>query len=258
MYHACRGWCERVRRAREESRREVADRVRDDRGAAVACRTRAGFTLIELLVVIAIITLLVSILIPSLRKAKLLARETVCMANLRAVYWGWTLYLEDYQQVLPYLEEGNPYRQLCTWHSLSMPGMLALGGYMDGTPSTLGIDYAEPPDVWKCPVTEPSIHFEQHESLMNSPTWYTYNFSFRSDWQYTRKLDEKAPLAKYILFGDQFWSWSNLKNYMHRHIGPGQEARGAIGCADGHVQTLVFVDYTYPWYGDYEYYYWPP
>ena len=259
MYHAYRGWCERVRWVREESRREVADRVREDRRAALTRKTRAGFTLIELLVVIAIISLLVSVLLPSLQRAKLLAGEIVCMANLRSMHWAWTLYLEDSRQVLPYLIN-NGWRQGCTWHPDSITGLLATGGYIDGAPlSTLGTAYAEPPGAWKCPVAkEPSINGLSW-SLTPAPTWYTYNFSFRSDWEYTRKLEDKEPLEQYILFGDQLGSWSNLENYMHRHVGPDQEAQGAIGCADGHVQRLVFVDYTYPWYGDYDtHYYWPP
>jgi prepilin-type processing-associated H-X9-DG protein len=48
--------------------------------------------LIELLVVVAIISLLLSILLPSLGAARRQAKTTVCASNLRQIGIGWTMY----------------------------------------------------------------------------------------------------------------------------------------------------------------------
>ncbi len=56
----------------------------------------AGFTLIELLVVIAIIAVLMALLMPSLRKARELARSAACLSNLRQAGAGLMLYASDY------------------------------------------------------------------------------------------------------------------------------------------------------------------
>jgi len=68
---------------------------------ARARRTRGAFTLIELLVVIAMIALLVTILVPSLRKARGQAKDVLCAANLRAIGLGWHLYLQDSDNYFP-------------------------------------------------------------------------------------------------------------------------------------------------------------
>ncbi len=66
-----------------------------------ARRCARGFTLIELLVVIAIIALLVGILMPTLQKAKELAKDLVCMTNLRVVGFGAIMYAQDFNEQLP-------------------------------------------------------------------------------------------------------------------------------------------------------------
>jgi len=62
-------------------------------------RVRRGFTLIELLVVIAIIALLVSILMPSLAKARMLAKKAACGVNQRNVGSQFYLYGATYNDV---------------------------------------------------------------------------------------------------------------------------------------------------------------
>ncbi len=46
-------------------------------------KKRTGFTLIELLVVISVIALLLSIMMPALSRVKKIAKQTVCLTNLR-------------------------------------------------------------------------------------------------------------------------------------------------------------------------------
>lgn len=58
-------------------------------------RSTSAFTLIELLVVVAIIALLISILLPSLRAARDMARASVCMANMRHLGVTSHIYVAD-------------------------------------------------------------------------------------------------------------------------------------------------------------------
>lgn len=62
---------------------------------------RRGFTLIELMVVVAIIALLMSILTPSLSRARQQAKSTVCLTRLSEFMKGLTAYGSDYHFELP-------------------------------------------------------------------------------------------------------------------------------------------------------------
>ena len=77
-------------------------------------RRRKGFTLVELLVVIAIIALLVSILLPSLQKARELTKRTMCLTNLNGTGKAVALYLTAYDDKYPFIE-----------HPVAVPGLNA-------------------------------------------------------------------------------------------------------------------------------------
>ena len=62
---------------------------------------KRGFTLIELLVVIAVISILASLLLPALAKAKRKATKAVCISNLRQIGLATHLYAEDHDGQLP-------------------------------------------------------------------------------------------------------------------------------------------------------------
>lgn len=63
--------------------------------------TRKGFTLIEILVVVAIIALLISILLPSLKKARDQAKEVVCRSNLKQLGLLVQYYQQDFDGYPP-------------------------------------------------------------------------------------------------------------------------------------------------------------
>src|SRR5205809_4150863 len=76
---------------------------------------RDAFTLVELLVVIGIIAVLISILLPTLGRARRAARSVQCMSNVRQLIMGELQYFSDNKyKFSPYYDKGgqppNPFQ----------------------------------------------------------------------------------------------------------------------------------------------------
>ncbi len=85
-----------------------------------------GFTLVELLVVIAIIALLISILLPSLARAREQAKKAKCVANQKDIAVSMNAYsIEDsYEHLIPV-----HWRGLDWMDAPEIPGPGGIGGW---------------------------------------------------------------------------------------------------------------------------------
>lgn len=143
-----------------------------------AGRARA-FTLIELLVVVAIIALLLSVLLPSLAKAREAARATACLSNMRQLGIASQMYADGHKGAI--IDSGLPHGGLP-----SLPGQEEQSWF-----HTLERTYRDklvarcPADrspYWNThlPGTDPPVHrrvsFAQNDYLTGDlPGWESFN-----------------------------------------------------------------------------------
>ncbi|HVT87389.1 MAG TPA: type II secretion system protein [Tepidisphaeraceae bacterium] len=110
-------------------------------------RPTRGFTLVELLVVIAIIAVLISILMPSLGRARLAAGKVACASNLRQLALATNNYANEHKGYMPtYPGYPNAYGVSSAWNVNNMK-VLFDGKYLAGD------------NIRYCPTTPPASLF---------------------------------------------------------------------------------------------------
>lgn len=175
-------------------------------------RPRGGFTLVELLVVIGIITILISILLPVLNKAREQAKSVVCESHEKQILTAYMMYITDHKGATPifpgvgdYFPGGTPFLRSMAYYMVPTPGRAgsgvirydrgALWPYM-----ATGLHYTDlstsktpvgpPPEVlygvFNCPSDTDFRHvmnfakIDKAVSVLRNFT-YSWNASFRSD-----------------------------------------------------------------------------
>jgi prepilin-type N-terminal cleavage/methylation domain-containing protein/prepilin-type processing-associated H-X9-DG protein len=123
---------------------------------------RLGFSLVELLVVIAIIAVLLSILMPSLRRIRMLSKRLGCAHNLKQIDLAVHMYLNDNDNTYPCAQDPMPAGY---WLWMGRGWRLCVEPYLGGH-----ID-ANNPSVLFCP--EDRISKQKYES-----TSYSYSMAF--------------------------------------------------------------------------------
>jgi prepilin-type N-terminal cleavage/methylation domain-containing protein/prepilin-type processing-associated H-X9-DG protein len=175
-------------------------------------RDNRAFTLIELLVVITVIAMITSVLLPSLRRARMQTRTVVCQNNLRQIGIGIFMYAEDNRNHAPraaphelggqtgIIPESDPW----------LPTVM-FGGDLPAEERPLNV-YLESKEVFQSPSDrgEPLWWFDSH-SYHSSQAHQLYGSSYFYASGYNRSMGVFEPMGIAKFVGVDF-SYENFQD----------------------------------------------
>ncbi len=182
-------------------------------GCEARARVRHAFTLIELLVVIAIIALLITLLVPSLTRAVIVAKEAVCSVHLHNVMKAVYEYQEEQN------EGGEPW--LFSNGSGDHPHEGGNMGKQKGNPAKVLIpDFGR--EEWLfCPLAPVNAreHFALNPSRSRNTYWGSYVWRYKNIPRHKDKywpshhasdIRYANPIAEEVIMTDvQGYFWTN-------------------------------------------------
>jgi prepilin-type N-terminal cleavage/methylation domain-containing protein/prepilin-type processing-associated H-X9-DG protein len=239
---------------------------------------RQGFTLVELLVVIGIIALLISILLPSLSKAREAAAGVKCASNMRQIGIALTAYSIASKGYLP------PQRVHGTTKTYVYGGIAAslVGGkYLPGTVTGgNSVAYSNSTNIFVCPsdpirgedtsdITQAGSYLGNYNVFVNH-TLFGDAINLQGGVRINNRrppstrfalLERTRPAPNALgapvnptarglglqpsLVEGSTWAWTAiLENLGARHGGKGKSAISNVLFLDGHVKTMTYSEIT--------------
>jgi prepilin-type N-terminal cleavage/methylation domain-containing protein len=188
-------------------------------------RRRQAFTLVELLVVIGIIAVLISILLPSLAKARESANRTACLSNLRQLTTGWIMYANDNKGRLVWAGTEDRSNILPPANDAGQIGWVidVLGDQNANTEASVrqGTLWKYNPhvNVYRCPSSFDKLNYRS----------YSINLHFNGEQAYANPVNSpvvtkltKAKGAKIVFIEEYDERGANLGSFFNwRYIGSG-------------------------------------
>lgn len=202
--------------------------------------SRQAFTLVELLVVIGIIAVLISILLPSLHKAREAANRTACMSNMRQIITATIMYINDNDDWLPGANWGTNLTPgwLYTLPN-GLPASIAARNLNDDKGVMTGTlyPYLKTKQVYHCPAdVEPRTGGPIRNLtsyLMNGEVTSNTNSGAKR-----HKITRFKPRSVVYMENREDSHWEDGSNYANEGIPNRHGGGGSVGTIEGSVEWV--------------------